>query len=201
MNSWVDPGVVRPEKAEKRVFKGKEAQSMVFLGWFAPAEFSEEKSQIAAALSEYLDIVLTEEIREKLGGVYSVYAQASVTSIPKGEESLSVYFYCDPRRADELIAAIREMMASLAKENPDGDVFGKAAEALLKEYESSVQHNSYIAQSYANSSVLYDSPLGRLTNRPGLIRTLRPAQMRDMVRELLSGASAQVVLYPEGWKN
>jgi zinc protease len=201
MNSWADPGVVRPAKAERQVFKGKEDQSMVFLGWFAPAEFSEEKSQIAAALTEYLDIVLTEEIREKLGGVYSVYARASVTSIPKGEETLSVYFYCDPRRADELISAIRGMMASLSKEDPDGDVFDKAVEALLKEHENSMQRNAYIAQSYANSSVLYDSPLARLTSRPGLIRSLRPGQMRDMVRELLSGTSAQVVLYPEGWKN
>jgi zinc protease len=201
MNSWVDPGVVRPEKAEKQVFKGKEAQSMVFLGWFAPAEFSEEKSQIAAVLTEYLDIVLTGEIREKLGGVYSIYAQASVASIPKGEEALSVYFYCDPRRADELISAIRGMMASLSQEDPDGDVFGKAVEALLKEHENAMQRNSHIAQSYANSSVLYDSPLSRLTSRPGLIRSLSPGRIRDMARELLSGTSAQVVLYPEGWKD
>jgi zinc protease len=201
MNSWADPGVVRPEKAEKQVFKGKEAQSMVFLGWFAPAEFSEEKSQIAAVLTEYLDIVLTEEIREKLGGVYSIYAQASVTSIPKGEEALSVYFYCDPRRAGELISAVREAVDSLSKADPDQDVFDKSVEALLKEYESSMQNNSYIAQSYANSSALYDSPLSRLNSRPGVIKALHPGQIRSMVRELLSGKSAQVALYPEGWKN
>jgi zinc protease len=174
---------------------------MVFLGWFVPAEFSEEKSQIAAALTEYLDIVLTEEIREKLGGVYSIYAQASVTPVPKGEASLSVYFYCDPRRAGELISAIREALASLSREDLKRDVFDKAVEALLKEHENSMQRNSHIAQSYANSSVLYDSPLGRLTSRPALIRSLSPAQIKGMVRELLSGKSAQVVLYPEGWKN
>jgi zinc protease len=201
MNSWVDPGVKRPEKAEKQVFKGKEEQSMVFLGWFAPAAFSEEKSQIAAALTEYLDIILTEEIREKIGGVYSIYAQASVTPVPKGEETLSVYFFCDPRRAGELISAIRGILASLAREDPDEDVFNKAVEALLKEHERSMQSNSYIAQSYANSSVLHDSPLVRLNRRPDVIRSLKPAQMRDMVRELLSDGSAQVVLYPEGWKN
>jgi zinc protease len=201
MNSWVDPGLKRPEKAEKQVFKGKEEQSMVFLGWFAPAAFSEEKSQIAAALTEYLDIVLTEEIREKIGGVYSIYAQASASPIPKGEETLSVYFFCDPRRAGELISAIHGIFATLANEDPDGDIFNDAVEALLKEHERSLQSNSYIAQSYANSSVLHDSPLGRLNRRPDVIRSLRPAQIRDMVRELLAGGSAQVVLYPEGWKN
>jgi zinc protease len=201
MNSWVDPGVIRPKKAEKQVFKGKEEQSMVFLGWFAPANFSEEKSQTAAALTEYLDIVLTEVIREKLGGVYSIYPQVSVTSIPRGEETLSVYFYCDPRRAGELISAVRGEIASLAEEDPDRDVFDKAVEALLKEYESSIQRNSYIAQSYANSSVLYNTPLNRLVRRPEIIRSLRPGQLKDMVREFLSGGNAQVVLYPEGWKN
>jgi zinc protease len=201
MNSWVDPGVKRPEKAEKRILKGKEDQSMVFLGWFAPAAFSEEKSQIAAALTEYLDIILTDEIRENIGGVYSIYAQASATPVPKGEETLSVYFFCDPRRAEELILAIRGIFASLAAGEPDGDVFNKAVEALLKEYERSMQNNSYIAQSYANSAVLHNSPLGRLNRRPDLIRSIRPAHMRDMIRELLAGGSAQVVLYPEGWQN
>ncbi|MDR1862612.1 MAG: insulinase family protein [Treponema sp.] len=200
MNAWNDPGIVRPGQTEKQVFKGKEEQSMVFLGWFAPMEFSEEKSQAAAIVTEYLDIVLTEEIREKLGGVYSSFARASVTPIPKGEGTLSVYFYCDPRRAGELVSAVRALIASLA-EHTNGDVFDKAVEALLKEHERSMQNNSYIAQSYANSAALYDSPLSRLAGRPDILRSLRPARIRSMIRELLSGESAQVVLYPEGWKN
>jgi zinc protease len=201
MNSWVDPGVKRPENAEKQVYKGKEEQSMVFLGWFAPAAFSEERSQLAAVLTEYLDIILTEEIREEIGGVYSIYAHASATPVPKGEETLSVYFFCNPRRAEELITAIRGMLASLIKNGPDEDVFNTSVEALLKEHERSMQSNAHIAQSYANSSVLHDSPLGRLNRRPDVIKSLTAARMEDMLRELLSGQSARIVLYPESWKN
>jgi zinc protease len=199
-NSWIDPGVTRPGKTERKIYKGKEEQSMVFLGWFGPGIFTEEKSQTAAALSEYLDIVLTEDIREKLGGVYSIFAQASVGAIPRGEQSLSVYFYCDPRRAEELSAAVQARIALLATEDPEKNVFDESIEALLKEYERSMESNSYIAQSYANSTVLYNAPLGRLLSRPGIIRAIRPAQVQAMCRELLSNGPAQVILYPEGWQ-
>jgi predicted Zn-dependent peptidase len=80
------------------------------------------------------------------------------------------------------------------------EVFDESIEALLKEYESSMESNSYIAQSYANSSVLYDAPLSRLLRRPDIIRALRPAGVQAMCRELLSNGPAQVILYPEGWR-
>ncbi|MDR1904444.1 MAG: insulinase family protein [Treponema sp.] len=200
-DTWTDIQEGRPGKIEKRIYKGKEEQSMVFLGWFGPVEYSEEKSQAAAILTEYLDIIMTEEIRETLGGVYSIYARTSVSSIPKGEQNLSVYFYCDPRRVRELSAAVQRQLAAVANEGIDQDIFDKSVEALLKEYENSMQSNMYIAQSYANSSVLFTVPLSRLNRRPEIIRAVRPADIQTMCSELLQFGPAQVILYPEGWKD
>jgi zinc protease len=192
--------VRRPGKAERLIYKGKEEQSMVFLGWFSPGTYSEKKSQTSAVLTEYLDIVLTEEIREGLGGVYSIFAQSSATSIPREEQSLQVYFFCDPRRALELSAAVQDRIAGLANRAPDQGVFDKSIEALLKEHESSLESNSYIAQSYANSSVLFEVPLTRLNNRPEVIRSIRPSDIQALCRELLRTGPAQVILYPEAWQ-
>jgi zinc protease len=200
-DTWTDMQEGRPGKVERRIYKGKEDQSMVFLGWFGQTEYSEEKSQVAAVLSEYLDIIMTEEIREALGGVYSIYAQASISSIPKGEQNLSVYFYCDPRRVRELGAAVRQQLSGLANEGIDRDIFNESVEALLKEYENSMQSNIYIAQSYTNSSVLFRAPLNRLNRRPDIIRAVKPADIQAMCRELLQFGPAQVILYPEGWKD
>ncbi|GHV94672.1 peptidase M16 [Spirochaetia bacterium] len=201
LNSWTDPGIRRPGKTEKLVYKGKEERSMVYLGWFVPgqAAFSEQRNQTAAILSEYLDILLTDEIREKLGGVYSIYANASVSVIPNGEQTLVVYFYCNPNRVKELIAAVQEQISKVGNQGPDQEIFNKSVEALLKSHENSLQSNSYIAQSYANSSALYNTPLSRLTSRPDLIRAVRPADVQALCREILASGPAQVVLYPEGW--
>ncbi|MDR2096346.1 MAG: insulinase family protein [Treponema sp.] len=200
-NTWTDLQEGRPGRIEKRIYKGKEEQGMVFMGWFGRAEYSEEKSQAAAVLSEYLDIIMTEEIRETLGGVYSIGVQASISPIPRGEQNLSVYFYCDPQRVQELSTAVQQQLADLADKGVDQDVFDKSVEALLKEYENSMQSNMYIAQSYANSSVLFEVSLNRLNKRPEIIRAVRPADIQAMCRELLKTGPAQVILYPEGWND
>jgi len=72
------------------------------MSWFDPMPFTEEQSVVSSVLSEYLDILMTEEIREKLGGVYSISVGASVSPVPSGELVMQVFFACDPQRIEEL---------------------------------------------------------------------------------------------------
>jgi zinc protease len=203
MNTWIDPQIIRPGKIERNVYKGKEDRCTVFLGWFATGSnvFSEEKNQVAAVLSEYLDITLTNEIREKLGGVYSISADSSVSTIPGGELGITVYFNCSPARVGELVSAVQDRIADIHRRPVDEDTFVKSKEALLKEYESSLQRNLYIAQSYANSTALYDTPLNRLNTRPDVIRNVRPENIQALCREITAIGPIQVVLYPEEMGN
>jgi hypothetical protein len=67
------------------------------------------------------------------------------------------------------------------------------------EHDVSVQRNLYIAQSYANSSALYSTPLSRLTNRPNVIRAVNPEEVQALCRDMLVNGAVQVVLYPENW--
>jgi zinc protease len=202
MDSWVDPGIKRPRESEHIIYKGKDERSLVYLAWFTDGSsgFDEKKNQVAATLSEYLDILFTDEIREKLGGVYSIYSGVSVSVIPRGEYSLSVYFQCNPERTNELITAVQDCLVNVIKNDVNEDMFNKAKEALLKEHESSIQRNLYIAQSYANSSVLYNTPLSRLNRRPSVIKDVTPEDLQVLCREIIIGSPVQVVLYPEGWE-
>jgi zinc protease len=203
MNMWTDPRVTRPGKIERNIYKGKEDRCTVFLGWFAPGSnvFSEEKNQVAAVLTEYLEITLTNEIREKRGGVYSISADASVSTIPIGESGITVYFNCGPARIEELTAAVQDHIADIHRRPVDEDTFNKSKEALLKEYESALQRNLYIAQSYANSTALYDTPLNRLNMRPDVIKAVRPENIQALCREITAAGPVQVVLYPEEMGN
>jgi predicted Zn-dependent peptidase len=70
-------------------------------------------------------------------------------------------------------------------------------EALIQEQEDSVQRNLYIPQSYANSAVIYRSPLSRLDKRPGHYRAVTSADIQKAAAEFLEGNSARVILYPE----
>jgi zinc protease len=119
--------------------------------------------------------------------------------IPKGEYSLSVYFQCNPARAQELIAAVKDRITEVARGPLDLDTFNKSKEALLMEHDVSIQRNLHIAQSYANSSALYSTPLSRLTNRPNVIRAVSLEEVQALCRDMLVNGPVQVVLYPENW--
>jgi zinc protease len=201
MNSWTDPKITRPGKTEKNIYKGQDEKCSVYLTWFSSGnkDFSEERNQTSAVLTEYLDILLTDEIRENMSGVYSISAGASVSTIPAGENRITVFFQCSPARSQELINAVKERITNIYLKPLNQDTFNKSRDALLMEHEKSMQSNMHIAQSYANSSVLYNTPLSRLNTRPDVIKAVRPQAVQSLCRDILVSQPVQVVLFPEGW--
>ncbi|MDR1324932.1 MAG: insulinase family protein [Treponema sp.] len=197
-NEWENTSITRPMQMEQNIYKGKEEQSYVYMAYFNDEPFSEAGSAASEALTEYLEIVLTREIREKLGGVYGISASVSLQPLPfDGELGMNISFGCDPNRVAELRAAVKAQLELVANGNIDVDTFGKAVEALKKSYEVSLQNNSYIAQSYGNSAVIYRSPLSRLNQRLSLYEALTPADIQAMIARLLPNGPAEFVLYPE----
>ncbi|MDR3343313.1 MAG: insulinase family protein [Treponema sp.] len=199
-NTWADPHIIRPGKTTKNVYKGKEAQSLVFMGWFEAMDYSEPDGAAAAVLQEYLDIKLIDEIREKQGGVYSVSASVSLSPFPPaGELSMTVYFGCDPKRAVELSAAITDEIGRVEQGTIDADAFKKAQEAIKKTYEQSMQSNTYIARNYATLSLIYEQPLNRLNQRPDVYDAVTPDALQRIMKRLLPQGPMVGILYPEGW--
>ena len=196
-NEWAYVDPQRPLDANKDIYRGKEERSTVYLGWFRAEPFTEEKSAAVSVLTEYLDIKLEEEIRESLGGVYSISSWVSLSPIPDGELSGGAFFICDPKRAMELAAAVKNEFLKIAVGKVDAGIFEKAVEALIQDYEQSVESNLYIAQSYANSALIYHSPMSRLDKRPGLYRAVSHGDIQKAASQLLGGNCAQLTLYPE----
>jgi zinc protease len=196
-NNWDDPGVTRPGKTEQIIRKGKEQKAMVYMAWFSPAEWTEQANAAALLLSDYLDIILNDEIREKLGGVYSVSQQASFTPMPKGELSLGIYFVCDPGRAVELRTAVQEKLAGIAAGDINAETFNRAKEALVKSFELSMENNVFIARNYATFRLVTDIPLSHLERRPELYRSVTADDLRSLMARILENGPAELVLFPE----
>jgi zinc protease len=202
-NSFGELALNRPGKMEKPLYKGKEERGTVYLGWYMEEPFSPAGYAAAAALTEYLDIRLTEEIREKRGGVYSIYGSAALSPMPppKGELILNSIFDCDPNRAVELSAAVVQQIEQIAQGAIDQDTFTKAIEALKKGHEEEFQNNRFIARGYANALIIMNQPLGMLDKRPELYAAVTPANIQDLCRRLLPHGPVRIILYPEGWKS
>jgi len=196
-NQWAKPEIKRPKKSEKVIHKGKEDKSNVYMGWLAPKPWTSEGNAAVLVLNEYLDITLTDEIRETLGGVYSISSRASFSVMPAGELSLGIYFVCGPSREAELRNAVREQLASLAAGNIDGETLNRAKEALVKSFERSVENNGFIARNLATFTVITGEPLSHFAQRPGLYRSVAAENIRLIAAELLAGDHVELVLLPE----
>ncbi|MDR2392820.1 MAG: insulinase family protein [Treponema sp.] len=197
-NTWTDPIIIRPGPTDKSLYKGKEGQSRVYLGRYVAAPYSEEEWAATAVLEEYLDIKLTEAIREKLGGVYTISDTVTLAFLPPAELRMEIFFGCDPKRVEELCAAIEGELTRIVQEPLDERTFTQAKAALKKTWESAIQSNTYIAQSYANSSVIYKLPLSRLDKRPGLYEAVSPEAVQGITQRLLQVSRVRFILYPEG---
>jgi len=198
-NEWagIDPRRP-PDGAFREIRMGMEERGIVYLGWFIPYAHSEEKATIVSVLNEYLDIRLIDEIREELGGVYTISSWVSISPfVGEGELSGGVLFVTDPERMGELSAAVKAEFQAIAAGNIDEDVFAKAVEALIQGHEQAIQNNAHIAQSFANSAVIFNSPLSRLNRRPDAARAVTPADVTRAMGELLRGNLVNLVLLPE----
>jgi zinc protease len=196
-NQWADIDPMRPQDTTREIRKGLEERSTVYMGWFTPQPYSEEKNAAVSVLTEYLDIQLIDEIREKLNGVYAVAPRILVSPIPRGELTGEAIFFCDPGRVPELTAAVKEEFLKVARGEIKTDVLTKAIEATIQSHEGSIQQNSYIANSYADSVVIFRAPLSRLDSRPALYRAVSPADLQRTVAEFVGGSFVQFSLYPE----
>ncbi|MDR2468476.1 MAG: insulinase family protein [Spirochaetaceae bacterium] len=196
-NMWDDPKISFPQTVDKSWQKGKEDKSIVYLGHIAQKSWSLAEAMTAEMLGEYLDITLTQEIREKLGGVYSVSPEAGLSPTPPpGELALQVYFACAPGRVEELTNAIEAEFAKIAGGIINGGTLSKARSALIKNWEKSMESNSYIARRYASYSTIFNIPLNTLSQRPALYEAVTPEAMQTMTRELLRHGLIRAVLYP-----
>ncbi|MDR2516387.1 MAG: insulinase family protein [Spirochaetaceae bacterium] len=197
-NAWPNPGIARPGKAEHQFYRGREEKSTVVLCWFMPQSWTPEAYTAAAVLSEYLDIVLIDEIREKLGGVYSIGASAAISSVPPpGEAILQSSFACDPGRAVELSDAVIREFEKIARGQIDPGNFAKAVDALKKGWEESMQSNYFISQNYATLRATLDMPLEYLHSLPGRYDAVRQADVQNFCRALLPRGPLRMILYPE----
>jgi zinc protease len=153
---------------------------------------------VCNVLSEYLDIILVESIREKLGGAYVIGASASLSPVPPdGELCFEVFFICDPKRAEELNTAVEAELAKIAAGNINTDTFGKAQKALVKNWEQSIQSNSYLSRTLANYAVIFNIPAEHLFQRPATYEALRQIDMQNLMKEILQHGPVSVIMYPE----
>ena len=115
---------------------------------------------VMSYLSQILQIVYTQEVREKEGGTYGVGVRGNVVREPKGEFTVYVNFKMAPERREELAAIIVREFEKIAAEGPVDEHVEKVRSYMLKNFEEMQRKNnawmSWLHNFYFNGEDSYD---------------------------------------------
>lgn len=123
--------------------KGKEDKSLIIGIIHDEVPYSEALSQKMTALSDALNIIITEEMREKIQGIYGGGTNADVTKFPYGSYQLVLQLPCGPAKVDTLIAAYKNELKKLADKGIAQSYVDKVKKAWIEKYKVEVKTNEY----------------------------------------------------------
>ncbi|MGL4210311.1 MAG: M16 family metallopeptidase, partial [Cetobacterium somerae] len=105
---YKDLNVVYPtESVKKTIIKGIDKKATVILTFPYQSNFSLENRVLYGAFSNLLNILLIEDVREKIGGVYSISSYSNLEKLNFGENYLQIMFSTDTKRVDEVVSKVK----------------------------------------------------------------------------------------------
>lgn len=142
--TWLDVAPDPPEGVvEVPVYKGQDEQSLTTILFTGPGEDSLENRLHLRMLETILDILMREELREALGGVYAYGASASMAPDPDSLYEVSLYFGSDPGRVQELVDALFGLIEEVQADGPRDDLLEKAKVQIVRQREEQLEQNNY----------------------------------------------------------
>jgi zinc protease len=145
-----------------------------------------------SVLSQILDLVYTERIREEEGGTYGVAVHGEVSSYPTGRFSLMIYFDTNPDLRDKLIAKIHDEFRKIAQEGPSETNVNKVKEYMLKKHTEDLRENRYWLKVLDDNSFY---GIDNLSDYVAIVNAITPASIRAFAGDIVSkGNNTEVVM-------
>ena len=94
-------------------------------------------------LTQALDMVFTDEVREKEGGTYGVNSYGSLNKYPHEEAMMQIVYQTDPTKKEKLNTLIDELVQKMAAEGPTAEQMQKVRDYMVKQYNDNQKENSY----------------------------------------------------------
>ena len=116
--------------------------TIVFL-YSGKAPYTLKNDILLSFATQVLDMVYTEEIREKEGGTYGVNCYGDLQKYPKEQLLLQIVFQTDPAKKDKLAGIVVDELKKLAAEGPSDVHLQKVKEYMLKKYADNQKENGY----------------------------------------------------------
>ena len=196
--TWRDTGVRPPDGVvTKTVRKGVEPKAETVVLFHGDATFGPRERHALRSVTEYVEMRLLDNLREALGGTYSVQVGGNLERIPRQEFTVTIQYGSSPERADSLFATVIAVIDSVKAGAIDTADVSKVREQQTRAFEVSLKENAYWMANLA-ARVQNGEPLVNMLTYPEFIRGLTAAQLQESARKYFPMESyAKFVLLPE----
>jgi zinc protease len=142
---------------------------------------------------QILDIIYTEEIREKEGGTYGVSTSGgyNYSYVPETQSYLQIVYQTSPEDYTRLNKRIEELLADFAQNGPSEANLAKVKDYLHKKYQENLRENSYynaVLTGYLRYGV------DQMTDYEKVLDSITAQDVAKAVRDLLAKDNQTLVI-------
>jgi zinc protease len=161
-------------------------------------EYNLKNNLLMSMLSQTMDMVYTETIREKEGASYGVSTFGQISRYPKKEAVFQIYFNTDPAKREKMEQIVMTELQKVTQEGPRPEHLAKVKEFLLKEHTENAKENSYWTSQLTQ---YYWYNIDMNTNYEKLVNEITAEDVKNFAKALLDqGNIIEVTMTAEGTK-
>ena len=145
-------------------------------------DFTPKNNLLMSMLSQIMNMVYIETIREKEGASYGVSAMGQMNCYPKPEANFQIYFDTDPAKREKMEQIVMSELQKVGQAGPNPEHLAKVKEFMLKKHLENVKENGYwlnLLNEY------YFSNIDMNTNYEKLVNEMTAEDVKNFTKALL----------------
>ena len=157
-------------------------------------EFSRKNQLTMQALSDVMDIVYTEKIREDEGGTYGVGVQGNLSLRPKQTFMFLIGFDTNKEMYEKLMGIAIAELQNVANDGPRPEDLKKVKEFLVKKHAEDLESNRYWMDCM---QIMDRDGYNPMADNVKIINDITDDDVANMAKAILKGYKKEVVQIPE----
>ncbi len=194
---FADNGV-RPAKGDidLNVYKGTEDKSLIIKYYSGEVAYDPDLALKAQALTEILNIKIIDDLREKLGAIYSGGIFGGLNKLPYNNYTFVLQLPCGSSNVDTLLKAANEEIEKIKTNGPQQTDLDKVKKTWLEQYKVQLKENNFWSSKLQGIYFQNDDPK-RIFEYEQNVNAITADDIKNTANKLLTGDNViTAILYP-----
>ena len=200
--TFVDKGL-RPiaGPANEVISKGTDPKTYVYVTLNGPAKWSVKESHALWSLSNIMQRVYIDKLREEMSGVYGFSIDGNVECQPYENFHFAMTIPCAPENADKLVNAVVAEMERMKTQGPTKGEIDKELESQRRSLETNVKENWWWLMGI-HRIYRFEKDFARVEKPSSLYEMITPELMKETAQKYFDTKKlVRYTLYPENYKS